>query len=195
MSVVGAVGLGGYLAAEAIARSRQQPGAPTRFTGSRRAGSFSGNNYPVTESYPARLDQIDPATWRLSVTVKGHEPLVLAYPDLLALPAVEKTATVDCTLGWYSTQVWRGVPLTDVLSRAGIDKTPAGIRFTSVTGYAHTLPYEEARDVLLATHVGGETLSSDHGFPVRAVVPSRRGWFWVKWLAKIEPVDALNEVE
>ncbi len=25
-----------------------------------------------------------------------------------------------------------------------------------------------------------------HGYPLRAVVPSRRGWSWVKWLASVE---------
>ncbi|HYH05137.1 MAG TPA: molybdopterin-dependent oxidoreductase [Bacillota bacterium] len=34
-------------------------------------------------------------------------------------------------------------------------------------------------------------MNASHGFPLRAVVPSRRGWFWVKWLAKIEAVDFL----
>lgn len=195
MAVIVGLGLGGYFAAEAIARSRARPDSPNRFTGSRRANSFSGNDYPVTQTIPARLDQIDPAAWRLRISIKGRERMVLAYPELLAMATVEKTAAIDCTLGWYSTQVWRGVPLVDLLVRAGMEKTPAGVRFTSVTGYAHVLPYEEAKDVLLATHVGGEALLPDHGFPLRAVVPSRRGWFWVKWLAKIELVDAFNEIE
>ncbi len=58
----------------------------------------------------------------------------------------------------------------------------------SVTGYEHDLPMIEARDVLLATHVGGEPLTHVHGAPLRAVVPTRRGWFWVKWLTRIEVI-------
>ena len=49
--------------------------------------------------------------------------------------------------------------------------TPAGLLST-----------REAR----AKHVGGELLTHVHGAPLRAVVPSRRGWFWVKWLTRIE---------
>jgi DMSO/TMAO reductase YedYZ molybdopterin-dependent catalytic subunit len=34
--------------------------------------------------------------------------------------------------------------------------------------------------------VGGEALDHVHGFPLRAVVPARRGWFWVKWVGEVE---------
>jgi DMSO/TMAO reductase YedYZ molybdopterin-dependent catalytic subunit len=61
-----------------------------------------------------------------------------------------------------------------------------GVAFDSITGYRKALPIDEARQVLLATHVGGEVLDHWHGYPVRLVVPSRRGWYWVKWLTTIE---------
>jgi DMSO/TMAO reductase YedYZ molybdopterin-dependent catalytic subunit len=36
------------------------------------------------------------------------------------------------------------------------------------------------------TRLGGEPLSPDHGFPARIVAPARRGFWWVKWVARIE---------
>lgn len=59
------------------------------------------------------------------------------------------------------------------------------MRLDSVTGYNRLLLWEEARELLLATHVGGEVLDFLHGYPLRAVVPSRRGWYWVKWLQRV----------
>jgi DMSO/TMAO reductase YedYZ molybdopterin-dependent catalytic subunit len=41
---------------------------------------------------------------------------------------------------------------------------------------------------VLATHVGGQVLDHWHGYPLRAVVPSRRGGHWVKWLTEIEVI-------
>jgi DMSO/TMAO reductase YedYZ molybdopterin-dependent catalytic subunit len=39
--------------------------------------------------------------------------------------------------------------------------------------------------------VGGEVFDHGHGFPLRAVVPSRRGWQWVKWLVAVEVISAV----
>jgi DMSO/TMAO reductase YedYZ molybdopterin-dependent catalytic subunit len=42
----------------------------------------------------------------------------------------------------------------------------------------------------LATHVGGEPISHDHGAPARLVAPGRRGFEWVTWVARIEVLTA-----
>ena len=65
------------------------------------------------------------------------------------------------------------------------------VRLTSVTGYGQVFSLQEARLILIATHVGGEVLSHWHGAPARAVVPTRRGWFWIKWLAEVEVLDSV----
>lgn len=59
-----------------------------------------------------------------------------------------------------------------------------------VTSYRWSLPIEEARAALLATHVGDESLSYEHGFPLRLVAPGRRGFEWVKWITHIEVLTA-----
>ena len=39
---------------------------------------------------------------------------------------------------------------------------------------------------LLATHLNGERLTVDHGYPLRLIAPNRAGVFNTKWLATIE---------
>jgi DMSO/TMAO reductase YedYZ molybdopterin-dependent catalytic subunit len=56
----------------------------------------------------------------------------------------------------------------------------------SVTGYRWSLPLDEARGALLATHLSGDRLDHGHGYPVRLVAPDRRGFQWVKWVEEIE---------
>jgi DMSO/TMAO reductase YedYZ molybdopterin-dependent catalytic subunit len=185
---LGAAGLAGWWGAESLAGARSQAGAPRRFTGSYQDGLFSGNRFPVTHSIAVQEGEIDLSTWRLDLSGAVDAPQMFSYEDFLALPASSKVATLDCTLGWYTTQTWSGVLLTDLLARAGASRRAFGVRLASVTGYAQILPMAEVGEVLLATHVGGEALEHWHGFPLRAVVPSRRGWHWVKWLARLEVV-------
>ena len=184
---LGAASLVGWWTAEKLARLREVPDAVRRISGSRLSGYYSGNSFPITHTRAASREQVDPQVWRLEVGGQVEQPLNLDYEQLLSISGETIEATIDCTLGWYSIQEWSGVPLTTLLSLAGV-KDAAGVRFESVTGYSHSLTMSEARMALLATHIGGETLEHLHGFPVRLVLPGRRGWFWVKWLRKIEVI-------
>jgi DMSO/TMAO reductase YedYZ molybdopterin-dependent catalytic subunit len=101
------------------------------------------------------------------------------------------TAVLDCTGGWYAEQQWRGVRLDRLLADAGVDLPDGGsVDVVSVTGYRRRLPLADAGSLLLATHCAGEPLSAGHGAPVRLVAPGRRGYWWVKWVRRVEVVDA-----
>ena len=169
-----------------LAQLRVTPDAPPRFAGSREQGSFSENQFPVAQSADDGLSPIDVAGWALMLQGAVYLPQQWSYQQLVLRSATEITATMDGTLGWFSTQVWRGVRLKDLLATVGTQREATAIGLKAATGYAQTLTPAEAREVLRATHVRNERLEHWHGFPLRAVVPSRRTWFWVKWLTEIE---------
>jgi hypothetical protein len=184
------VALGGvalWPAQQALGRALDLPGARRRFTGSREAGSYAGNAFPATSWIADQPRRIDPAHWRLAIGGAVVTPLTLRYDELLAQPE-EIEATLDCTGGFYSTQRWRGVSVGALLERAGVLPDAGWVRFVSVTGYRWSLPLAEARAALLATHVGREALSHEHGAPARLVAPGRRGFEWVKWVVRIEAI-------
>jgi len=188
---LGGASLALWQANGALAGILENPEAPRRFTGSRRDGFFSGNQFPVTNNPGEGNEQIDLDRWQLKLKGAVSKPLELSYGELLALPTEEIALSLDCTLGWYTTQTWRGVPLVEALKLCGVLPQALGVRLESITGYARFLPILEARDVLLATHIGHDPLEHWHGYPLRAVVPTRRGWYWVKWLSAINVIDLL----
>lgn len=157
-----------------------------RSSGSKHAGSFSGNDFPVTNWLFDPVPTLDPATWRLHITGKVAQGAALTYPDLLSQPQRRVQAVLDCTGGWWSEQLWTGVPLLAVLATRGLAATARSVEVVSVTGHRWGFPLGELDDALLATHVGAEPLSPGHGHPVRLVVPGRRGFQWIKWVESVE---------
>lgn len=172
--------------AETLAKLTENTGDERRFTGSREAGSFRGLDYPITNGADQGKIKLDLQTWTLTIHGAVRTPLVLRYEELLAVSTSNVTATIDCTGGWYSTQIWRGVYLTDLLTQATLQTEKFILTLKDVSGYAQHLTPAEISEILLATHVGDQTLNHWHGYPLRAVVPSRRGGHWVKWLTEIE---------
>ena len=99
-----------------------------------------------------------------------------------------------------STSVWRGVLLRDVLKRCGImtpnkgahnvcfegtEDLPGGGGSKYGTSIKREFAMDPARDIILAYMQNGEKLSSDHGFPVRMIIPGFIGGRMVKWLKRI----------
>jgi hypothetical protein len=156
------------------------PGADDRGTGSTELGTGRPAAMPVTQwftdSVPSELPD--------SVRVAG------VLRDVADLDAVGDVvvAVLDCTGGWFAEQRWRGARLDRLLP----DPLPAGVRsldVVSVTGYRRRFPVGDAPALLLATGLGDGPLSAGHGAGVRLVAPGRRGFWWVKWVERVELSD------
>jgi hypothetical protein len=177
---------GGALALELMNRLRLAGLAqlPRRFSGSYETGSFTGN-FPTVSWIADRAPVVDSQTWRLLVDGEVREPLVFSYTHLLGMIGDNLTAVLDCTGGWYSEQVWRGVRVNRLLAAVSVSDRAKSITFESLTGYKRRFAIEEAGDFLLAHSVAGATLTRGHGFPVRLIAPGYRGFEWVKWIGRI----------
>jgi len=174
----------GYRVQELLNELLGTAGANRRFTGSQPREGDGNASFPVTAWVADDPSPVDLATWTLTVRGEVDTPLELGYGALS--PETECEALLDCTSGWYTVQNWRGVRVGDLLDDAAVTDDAAYVRFVSVTGYRWSLQIEEARDALLATHVGGEQISHGHGAPLRLVAPGRRGFQWVKWIERID---------
>jgi DMSO/TMAO reductase YedYZ molybdopterin-dependent catalytic subunit len=164
------------------------------------------------------IPKLDPDTYRLKVAGLVERTLSMSLRALRTIPSQTRVLTLECAgngrtlfdppiegekweLGAVSTAEWTGIPLTEVLDRAGVrsgahEVVFRGADYGTVEGrsepisFERSLPLDEihAIDGLLAFAMNGEALPINHGYPVRLVVP---GWYAVasvKWLTEIEVI-------
>ncbi len=137
-----------------------------------------------TTDFQLNLDQ-----WRLEVTGRVKNPLILTHSQMLALPSVEKRVLLICPGFFANYGQWKGIRMEDLLRKVEPEKGAAHVTFTS-----SETPYERdekfpLREVLsgkvfLAYQVNGETLPQKHGFPLRVVAEGEYGSRWVKYVSK-----------
>ena len=134
---------------------------------------------------------VDIAAFRLRVEGRVVSPLELTYDQVLAMSTRTASLPITCVEGWSASATWRGVPLGDLLRRAGAEADAEvvltsleqrGAYRTSRVGPDHALD----PDTLLATHLGGRPLDPDHGFPLRLIAPNRPGVLQTKWVTTVE---------
>ncbi|MCY3578175.1 MAG: molybdopterin-dependent oxidoreductase [bacterium] len=154
-----------------------------RFTGSHEVGSGEPRQMPVVQWFTDSPPHINPDDWVLRL--RGSVERDVDYRELAA-HTTTKEATLDCTNGWYSTQSWTGVMLSELL---GPGATGRSLEVRSATGYTRRFPLGDAHKMMLAHELGGKPLSRGHGAPARLVAPGRRGLWWVKWVIEIRTSD------
>jgi DMSO/TMAO reductase YedYZ molybdopterin-dependent catalytic subunit/predicted sulfurtransferase len=164
--------------------------------------------------------QLNPVTWQLEVEGLVERPLRLSLRDLHQMPSETVVATLECAgngrsgfdppadgeqwqWGAVSTAEWTGVPLAEILDRAGLMPAAVEVVFRGAdhgnvgepadpVRFERSLPVSDAThpEPLLAYAMNGEPLPLEHGYPVRLIVP---GWYAVasvKWLTEIEAVGS-----
>lgn len=183
-AVSAGIGLFGWLAARRGMEALEAPAAARRFTGSYERNSFS-QSFPSVSWIADRPAPVDVDAWRLVIAGAVQRPLTFNYDELQAIAEDMVTAALDCTGGWYTEQVWRGVSLGALLALAGVTNEAQSITVQAVSGYRRRFSLPAARSYLLALEVAERPLRHRHGYPLRLVAPDRRGYDWVKWVTRI----------
>jgi hypothetical protein len=176
-----------WAATEGVLRLTGTAGADRRGTGSLERGTDDPDAMPVTQWF---TDTVPGGVGDVITVVVGDRRARIPISDLDRGDGVR--AVLDCTGGWYAEQDWAGVRLDRLLGEVGDKDLPCdgSIDVISRTGYRRRLPLRDAPSLLLATQAAGRALSDGHGAPVRLIAPGRRGFWWVKWVERIEVVDA-----
>lgn len=143
------------------------------------------------------IPRINLPEWRLKVSGRVNQPYEIGYDDLLEMDMVERYITLSCVSNRVGGDLvgnakWLGVPLVDILDRAGVagDAEQLVGRSVPSDGFTVGFPVEAAfdgREALVAVGMNGEALPFEHGFPARLVVSGLYGYVSAtKWLSEIE---------
>lgn len=157
---------------------------------------------------------IDGASW--SLTVDGNVAGVVANPKTFTLADINTLAssnavsflkTLQCVYdaplmssatGLTGNAYWTGIPLKLLLDQVGIDFSKAKrVRFHGADGFNNNLLISRLYgsqpanllSPMLVTGMNGDTLSAQHGYPVRLIVPEMFGFKNIKWLMRVEVTD------
>jgi DMSO/TMAO reductase YedYZ molybdopterin-dependent catalytic subunit len=163
-----------------------------------------------------KIPALDASNYRLKIDGAVDRSLELTLDELKQMQPVTRPATLECAgngrvflvppvsgaqweLGAVSTANWTGVPLADVLSRAGLKPEAVEIIFQAADKghpvehpippdeihYAHSIPIAKIPDAMLVYAMNGKPLTAVHGFPLRVVIPGWYGMASVKWVTRI----------
>jgi DMSO/TMAO reductase YedYZ molybdopterin-dependent catalytic subunit len=131
---------------------------------------------------------IDLAAWRLDVAGKQ-----LSMDEIRTLPRVEQTIDFKCVEGWSTVTQFAGVRLADFTARfaPGAEKQGYVAMETPDKEYYISLDMPSAMhpQTLLAYEMNGASLTSDHGAPLRLLIPVKYGIKNLKRIGKIEYTD------
>jgi DMSO/TMAO reductase YedYZ molybdopterin-dependent catalytic subunit/uncharacterized Tic20 family protein len=143
---------------------------------------------------------VDATSWTLTVKGLVNNPLTITYEEIKAMPSVKEYATLQCVSNKIggdltSTALWRGVRLKDVLQKAQVKPGAKYIAVRCYDGYDVGIPLERGLldGSILAYEMNLAPLTSEHGYPVRAIVPGLYGMMNPKWITEIELVDNVYE--
>jgi len=160
------------------------------------------------------IPSVEVDDWSLEICGLVKRRLTLSFDDLMSYPQQTVEAFHECAgnpldptqpTRVVANVVWHGVDVRLLLGEAGVEPSAThlwayGLDYgefvgNAVTHYVKDVPLSrvEQGDVLIAHALNDAPLSSEHGYPVRLVVPGFYGTNSVKWICRLELASARPE--
>jgi DMSO/TMAO reductase YedYZ molybdopterin-dependent catalytic subunit len=101
------------------------------------------------------------------------------------MPQKDQLNDIHCVTSWSKLGMsWRGVPFRSIAERAAVEPDAKFVVMECEQGFTTSLPLDALldEDVLLAHSANGTALPSEHGGPVRMLVPKRYFYKSAKWI-------------
>ena len=153
---------------------------------------FLTTPFPVLHagSVPTNLTE---ANYDLDVYGEVENPVTLKFKDIQTkFPKTNIVEDIHCVTHWTKLDMpWAGVKFSDLMKLVKPTKKANFVIFEAEEGWTTNLPMEDCMkdNVLIAYEYEAKPITSQHGGPVRMVVPHKYFWKSAKWLRKIRLVE------
>jgi sulfane dehydrogenase subunit SoxC len=162
------------------------------------------------ERHHSGIPTIDPASHRLVIHGLVDRPLSLSMADIRRLPSVARILALECggnsggewtapggadvqrSHGLLSGSEWTGVPLSLLLTEAGVQPRASWViaEGADACRMMRSVPLAKAmNDSLIAYGQNGESIRPAQGYPLRLLNPGWEGNSSVKWLQSVRLTD------
>jgi DMSO/TMAO reductase YedYZ molybdopterin-dependent catalytic subunit len=183
---------------------RSAESKPVGFENPRLAPLLASEITPTELFYRIDKNPIVPvimaSAWKLTVKGLVAKSIQMTYTEIRNMSSIEEFATLECVSNkldgdLISTAVWKGVRLKDIIEKAQVSPGAKYIVFRCYDGYDVGIPIERglSEGTILAYDMNGASLTAEHGYPVRAIVPGLYGMMNPKWITEIELVEGIYE--
>jgi DMSO/TMAO reductase YedYZ molybdopterin-dependent catalytic subunit len=177
---------------------RRKEEARVRSEGRLPPGQSLTLKFPVLHYGP--VPAFHPATWDFRVWGEVEAERRCTWAEFNELPRSTLRMDIHCVTRWSKFDTtWEGVSVKTMVE-AGFFKIKGAATHVmqhAEYGFTVNLPLEVVlqENFLMATHLNGEPITADHGYPLRGVVgfiPGQEGlitpYFWkgAKWLRSLE---------
>ena len=159
----------------------------------------NGSTNPQTPEYLA-LTANNFADYKLAIGGLVKTPLSLTVAELRAMPSRTQITRHDCVEGWSCIGKWKGVPLGQLIDRAGALPNAKYVVFRCADSidnddvrYYESIYLREAYhpQSIIAYDMNDAPLTIPHGAPLRLRVERKLGYKQAKYILAIDLVDSL----
>lgn len=152
------------------------------------AGCTSSGTSDATGLKAGLADNKD---FKIEVIGGKTSPMVITWEDLKAMNFVEKNGvTMINSVGTEKTSDFVGVPMMDIVNKAGVPDGEVSFKVVAPDGYSKVYTAEQMEKSILGLKENGTALTDNiNKKSIKMVVPGEPGDMWMKQPVKIEIVQ------
>lgn len=150
-------------------------------------GQHEVKSWPVLHAGP--VQNIDTSKWKFRIFGLVEEEKELNYDEFMSLPKTKVFSDIHCVTTWSKlNNLWEGISSSAIKKLVNILPEARYVMVHASGNFTTNLSIEDffEPDVLFAIKHNENPITSNHGAPIRLVVPKLYFWKSAKWVTGVE---------